>query len=64
VPGHDDPVGAEGVRRPDDAAEVSRAGRAVEHEAEETPAGRDPAEVVPGHLDHRHQLRGVLGLLA
>jgi hypothetical protein len=72
VAGHDDPVRAEGVRRPDDAADVARAGRPVEHEAEEAlpchpacyPAGRDPVKIVVRHLDHRDQLRAIRVLLA
>jgi hypothetical protein len=64
VAGHDDPVRAEGVGRADDAADVARAGRAVEQHAEEARAGRDPVQVVRWHLDHGDQLRGTRFLLA
>jgi hypothetical protein len=64
VAGHDDPVRAEGVRRSDDAADIARAGRTVEHEAEEARADRDPVEIVIRHLDHGDQFRAIRGLLA
>ena len=64
VAGHDDPVRAEGVGRADDAADVARAGRAVQQDAEEARSGRDPVQVVRWHLDHGDQLRRARVLLA
>jgi len=64
VAGHDNPVRAEGVRRADDAADIARAGRAVQQHAEETRAGRDPVQVVGWHLDHGDQLRRARFFLA
>ena len=55
VTGHDDAVRAEGVGRADDAADVARAGRAVQHHAEEVRPGPDPVQVVVWHPDHRDQ---------
>src|SRR6185369_13131051 len=44
------------ARRPDDAADVARAGRAIQHDTQEALVSRDAIEVIAGQPGHGHQL--------